>query len=180
VFGIIKNIRVIFGKPVRGKKRKKSEKPSKDSLFKKQSIFFWYLPYWKVFMIDHAIDTMHVKKCVFEITIGLLLDIPSKRKDELSAHKDFLALEIREELHPWERPNGKAYLPPTSYTLTTKEKRTICKCLCGIRVPTRFSSDIMNLVSMSDLRMSDYNTHDCHTILLFFLAIAIRYDTPCL
>jgi hypothetical protein len=40
VFGIIKNIMVIFGKPVRGKKRKKSEKPPKDSLFKKQSIFF--------------------------------------------------------------------------------------------------------------------------------------------
>jgi hypothetical protein len=27
---------------------------------------------------------------------------------------------------------------------------------------------------MSDLRMSDYNTHDCHTMLLLFLAIAIR------
>jgi hypothetical protein len=27
---------------------------------------------------------------------------------------------------------------------------------------------------MSDLRMSDYNTHDCHTMLLLFLAIAFR------
>jgi hypothetical protein len=27
---------------------------------------------------------------------------------------------------------------------------------------------------MSDLRMSDYNTHDCHTMLSLFLAIAIR------
>jgi hypothetical protein len=35
VFGIIKNIKVIFGKPVKGIKRKKNEKPPKDSPFKK-------------------------------------------------------------------------------------------------------------------------------------------------
>jgi hypothetical protein len=43
---MIKNINVIFGKPVKGIKRKKSEKPPKDSPFKKQSIFFQYLSYW--------------------------------------------------------------------------------------------------------------------------------------
>jgi hypothetical protein len=37
---MIKNINVIFGKPVKGIKRKKCEKPPKDSPFKKQSIFF--------------------------------------------------------------------------------------------------------------------------------------------
>jgi hypothetical protein len=61
---MIKNINVIFGKPVKGIKRKKSEKPPKDSPFKKQSIFFRYLPYWKEFEIGHAIDTMHVEKGV--------------------------------------------------------------------------------------------------------------------
>jgi hypothetical protein len=44
VFEIIKNINVVFGKPVNGIKWKKSEKPPKDSPFKKQSIFFRYLP----------------------------------------------------------------------------------------------------------------------------------------
>jgi hypothetical protein len=39
VFKMIKNINVIFGKPVKGIKRKKSEKPPTDSPFKKQSIF---------------------------------------------------------------------------------------------------------------------------------------------
>jgi hypothetical protein len=43
---------------------------------------------------------MYVEKGVFESTIGLLLDIPSKTKDGLSARKDLQALEIREELHP--------------------------------------------------------------------------------
>jgi hypothetical protein len=41
------------------------------------------------------------------------------------------------------------------------------------RVRTGFSSNIKNMVSMSDLRMSDYNTHGCHKMLSLFLAIAI-------
>jgi hypothetical protein len=57
---------------------------------------------------------MHVEKDVFKSTISLLLDIPSKTKDGLRAHKDLQALEIREELLPQEIPNGKAYLPPAS------------------------------------------------------------------
>jgi hypothetical protein len=80
---------------------------------------------------------MHIEKGVFESTIGLLLNIPSKTNDGLSACKDLQALEIREELYPQERSNRKAYLPPASYTLTT-EKRAICMCLHGIRVPTEF------------------------------------------
>jgi hypothetical protein len=36
VFEIVKNIKFIFGKPVKGKKRKKPEKAPKDSPFKKQ------------------------------------------------------------------------------------------------------------------------------------------------
>jgi hypothetical protein len=156
-----------------GIKTKKSEKPPKDSPFKKQLIFFRYLPYWKEFEIVHAIDTMHTEKGVFKSTIGLFLDIPSKTKDGLSAHKDLQALGIREELYPQERPNGRAYLPPASYTLTTEEKRAICMCLHVIRVPTGFSTNRKNLVSMSKQKMSGYNTHDCHTMLSFFLANAI-------
>jgi hypothetical protein len=114
---------------------------------------------------------MHVENGVFESTIGLLLEIPSKINDGLSARQDLQALEIRD---PQERPNERAYLPLASYTLTTEEKRAICKSLHGIRVPTGFSTIIKNLVSMLELKMSGYNTHDCHTILSLFLAIAIR------
>jgi hypothetical protein len=108
---------------------------------------------------------MHVTKGVFESTIGLLLDIPGKMKDGLNAHKDLQVLGIREELHPQERPNGNVYIPPASYILTNEEKRAICKCLRGIRVPIGFSTNIKNLVSMSELKVSGYNTHVCLTIL---------------
>jgi hypothetical protein len=117
---------------------------------------------------------MLVEKGVFKSTIGLLLDIPSETKDGLSAHKDLQAHEIMEELHPQERPNGRAYLPQASYTRTTEEKRVICRCLHRIRFPTGFSTNVKNLVSISELKMSDYNIHDCHTMLPLFLAIATR------
>jgi hypothetical protein len=47
-------------------------------------------------------------------------------------------------------------------------------CLHGIKVSIGFSTNIKNLVSMSEQKMSGYKTHDCHTRLLLFLAIAIR------
>jgi hypothetical protein len=174
VFEMIKNINVVFRMLVKREKWKKNEKAPKNSPFKKQSIFFGYLPYWKDFEIGHAIDTMHVVKGVFESTIGLLLDIIGKMMDGLNAHKDLQAFGIREEIHPQERPNGKVYLPPASYTLTNEEKSVICKCLHGIRVPTGFSTNIKNLISMSKLKVRGYNTHDCHTMLSLFLVIAIR------
>jgi hypothetical protein len=117
---MINNINVVSGKPVKGEKRKKNEKAPMESPFKKQSFFFKYLAYWKEFEIGHAMDNMHVIKGVFESTIYLLLDIIGKTKDGLDAHEDLQALEIREELYPQERPNGKVYLPPASYTLTNE------------------------------------------------------------
>jgi hypothetical protein len=117
---------------------------------------------------------MHVTKGVFESTIGLLLDIPGKMKDVLNTHKNLQVLGIREELHPQERLNEKAYLPPANYTLTNEEKRALCKYLRGIKVPIVFSTNIKNLVSMSELKVSGYNTHDCLTMLSLFLALAIK------
>jgi hypothetical protein len=43
-----------------------------------------------------------------------------------------------------------------------------------VRVPIGFSSNITKLVSVKDLSMSDYNSHDCHMMLMVFLTIAIR------
>jgi hypothetical protein len=117
---------------------------------------------------------MHVEKGVFESTNSLFLDIVGKMNDEVNVHKDLQALRIREEQHPQERPNGKFYIPLANYTLTNEEKRAIFKCLCGIRVPTGFSTNIKNLVSMSELKMSCYNTYCCHTLLSSFIVIAIR------
>jgi hypothetical protein len=55
---------------------------------------------------------------------------------------------------------------------------TFCQCLCEVRVPTGFSSNISKLVSMNDLSMYGYNSHDCHVMMMVFLTIAIRAIKP--
>src|SRR6266498_4144958 len=139
VFKLVKNIKVVFGKKVpKGKETTKKRKKTTESDdqtkqtggheedatgFKKLSIFFKYLPYWKDLDIHHAIDVMHIEKNVCDSILGILLDIPGKTKVGIKSHKDFVHLNIRPELHPKEITNRKYYLPTASYNLTTKEKR---------------------------------------------------------
>jgi hypothetical protein len=72
------------------------------------------------------------------------------------------------------RHNRNHFLPPAIYTLTVEEKKAFCQCLRGVQIPTCFSSNISKLVSMSDLSMFGYNSHDCHVMMIVFLTIAIR------
>jgi hypothetical protein len=74
VFGMVKDMdQVEFGKKkketvgtiARKKKRDKTEEPSAAVPFKKKSIFFKYLSYWKTLNTPHAIDCMHLEKNVF-------------------------------------------------------------------------------------------------------------------
>jgi hypothetical protein len=132
LFEMVKNIQVIFEKgTVKGEKRKKTS-TSIDMPFKKQSIFFKYLLYWKDLETCHNIDLMHVTKNVFDNIIGTLLDILRKMKDGLKSHNDLVQLGLRPELHPMLRANGKHYLPPASYSLTIEEKKAFCQCLHGV------------------------------------------------
>jgi hypothetical protein len=43
-----------------------------------------------------------------------------------------------------------------------------------MRVPTGFSSNISKLVSVKDMSMFGYNSHDCHMMMMVFLTITIR------
>jgi hypothetical protein len=121
---------------------------------------------------------MHVTKNVFDSIVRTLLDMSRKSKDGLKSRTNLVQFELRPELHPISRPNGKYFLSPASYTLTAEEKKTFCQCLCGVRVPMGFSSNISKLVSMNDLSMYDYNYHDCNVMMMVFLTIAIRAIKP--
>jgi hypothetical protein len=121
---------------------------------------------------------MYVTKNIFDTIIGTLLDLPRKSKDGLKSRTDLVQFELRPELHPISKPNGKYFLPPASYTLTVEEKKTFCQCLCGVRVPTGLSSNISKLVSMNDFSMYGYNSHDFHVIMMVFLPIAIWAIKP--
>jgi hypothetical protein len=132
VFEMVKNIKVVFGKgTIKGQKRKKTSTLT-DTPFKKQSIFFKYISYWKDLQTCHSIDLMYVIKNVFDSIIGTLLDMPRKSKDGLKSRTGLVQFELRSKLHPISRPNGKYFLPSASYTLTAEEKKIFCQCLHGV------------------------------------------------
>ena len=60
----------------------------------------------------------------------------------------------------------------------TDKKRAMCQWLRGVKVPTSFSSNIKSLVSMKDLTLTSFNSHDCHIMLTVFLPIVIRAIGP--
>ena len=89
-----KNIRVVYEKKnPDGMNRDRSTPPVEGVPFKKQSIFFQYLPYWLDLEVPHAIDAMHVQKNVFESLIATLMDT-CKSKDGLKSWKDMVQLNV--------------------------------------------------------------------------------------
>jgi Domain of unknown function (DUF4218)/Domain of unknown function (DUF4216) len=162
---------------MRGKKRDRGTPPVPGVPFKKQSIFFKYLPYWADLEVPHAIDGMHLKKNVFESVIGLLMDTPGKTKDGLKSRRDMVQLGVKPQLHPKAQGNGKYLLPAASFNLTLDERRAMCTFLRGVKVPTGFSANVKRLVSMKDLSIKG-KAHDCHVMLTVLLPIAIRAIKP--
>ena len=168
IFEKVKDLDTQFGKPFAHTLVK--------SGWKKRSVFF-ELPYWKSLYVRHFLDVMHIEKNVFESVIGTLLNIQGKSKDGLKARKDLIAMGIRTELGPLKK-GKRTYLPPAAYTLSRKEKKTLCKFLSEVKVPEGYSSDIRRLVSMKDLKLKSLKTHDFHVIMEHFLPIGIRSILP--
>jgi hypothetical protein len=113
---------------------------------------------------------------MFDSIIGILLDVKGKAKKGLNSCMYLVNLGIREELHV-PLANGKYHLPTYSYNLNPNKKHAKCVCLKTLKVPSGFCSNIRSLLSMKDLTLTNYNSHDCHVMLTTFLPIAIRAIT---
>ncbi|KAL6146109.1 hypothetical protein ACLB2K_056792 [Fragaria x ananassa] len=68
----------------------------------------------------------------------------------------------------------KAKLLLASWNLLHHEKKIVCRSFFGMSVPTHFSSNISNLVSMEDLNLVSLKSHDCHTVMQYLLPVALR------
>jgi hypothetical protein len=106
LFEMVKNIQVVFWMGTIKRQKRKKTLTSIDIPFKKQSIFFKYLLYWKDPETCHNIDLMHITKNVFNNIIGTLLDISRKTKDGQKSCNYLVQFGLRPELHPILRSNG--------------------------------------------------------------------------
>lgn len=120
---------------------------------------------------------MHIEKNVCESIIGTLLNIPGKTKDGINARLDLKEMGIRKELAP-QFSEKRSYLPLACYTLFRKEKLSFFECLSGVKVPSRYSSNIKGFVLMKDLKLLGLKSLDCHVLMQNLLPIAIRGILP--
>ena len=105
--------------------------------------------------------------------VGLLLNTPGKTKDGINARKDLVEMGIRPELAP-QTDGKKTYLPPAPYTLSRKEKISFLECLKSIEVPTDYSFNTSNKVSIKDMKIFGMKSHDYHVMMTQLLPDAIR------
>ncbi|GJS34581.1 uncharacterized protein Tco_0532963 [Tanacetum coccineum] len=167
-FSQVADLDITFGKKVKAPPKR---------IWKKRSIF-WELKYWPHLRVRHCLDVMHIEKNVYESLLGLLLNILGKTKDGVNARKDMVEMGIRNELAPQVMNGTKMYLPPACYTLSKAEKTSFYECLHGVKVPSGYSANIKNLVSMKDLKLLGMKSHDCLVLLTQMIPIAIRGLMP--
>ncbi|KAL0405686.1 UNVERIFIED_CONTAM: hypothetical protein Slati_3882500 [Sesamum latifolium] len=123
---------------------------------------FWDLPYWATHLIRHNIDVMHIEKNVLDNIFNTMMDIKKKTKDNLNARKDLKIICHRLELKlDKRRPNP---MSKVVYTLTKLQKRRICEWIRGLKFFDWYASNIAHCVDMTELRMPDMKSHDCHSI----------------
>ncbi|XP_075507405.1 uncharacterized protein LOC142544231 [Primulina tabacum] len=131
----------------------------------------------KLFDIRHCLDVMHIEKNVFESLINTLINVKGKTKDNVAARLDMVQMGVRPELAP-KFGEKKTYLPPHACSFTKKEKLQVCQSIMDIKVPEGFSSNLKNLVSLSELKLIGLKSHDCHVLMQHFLPILIRDALP--
>ncbi|XP_024163761.2 uncharacterized protein LOC112170658 [Rosa chinensis] len=151
----------------------KGDEDENRPCWKKKSIFF-ELEYWKFLPVRHCLDVMHIEKNVCDSLLGTLLNIPGKTKDGIKARLDLVEMGIRTELAPNLDGPKKNRFPLASWNLTLDEKKLVCGCFCCMKVPHNYCSNIHNLVSMDDLRLSGMKSHDCHVLMQQLLPVALR------
>ncbi|KAM3376456.1 hypothetical protein P3S68_015171 [Capsicum galapagoense] len=85
----VKDINVTFGRQSELQKRKRKKDVGEDATqqWKKKSIFC-DLPYWEFNLLPHNLDSIHIKKNVFDNVIYTLLNDKEKSKDHAKARRD--------------------------------------------------------------------------------------------
>ncbi|XP_019251295.1 PREDICTED: uncharacterized protein LOC109230226 [Nicotiana attenuata] len=89
-------------------------------------------------------------------------------KDNIEARLDLKEMKIRPSFWPQYRASGRAYLPPTFFTMSPMEKELFYEVLQNAKFPDGYASNI--LCCFRKRKISGLKTHDCHVLIKnFFL-----------
>ena len=131
----------------------------------KRSILF-YLEYWSFHKVRHVLDVMHTEKNVAEHLISTIIEDKAKTKDTINARLNTKELGIHNgQWMQIDGRTGKQVKPKASFMLDKQEKREFCKILNDLMLPSSFSSNLSNIVTLNPPGLHSMKSHDCHVIM---------------
>lgn len=129
-------------------------------------------------MHRHNLDVMHIEKNIYENVVGTLLNLEGKSKDNLKARLDLMEMGIRKDIHPVNIGPNKVFLPPTRFTILSKEKDIFCGVLKGVKVPENCGSNISRCVQLEHHKILGLKSHNFHILMQDLLKAIVRRALP--
>jgi hypothetical protein len=146
----------------------------KDSKTYKSVSSLFTLPYWDDNILRYNLDVMHIEKNVFDNCYGTIFNLEGKTKDNPQARRDLIEMNIREELHPQQKPSGKLYLPPARFAMSKSKRRAFCEVIQNVKFPDGYCRNISKFVNVAEGRIGGLKMHDCHVLMQQVMPIALR------
>ena len=129
-------------------------------------------------MLRQNLDVMRIEKNVVNNKIGTLLNLDSKKKDNLKARQDLKNMGIRSELHLEKVGNDKTHMPHAYYHMNASENDGFLQVLKDVRVPDGYSSNISCCVKLKERKINGMKSHDNHILMQQLFPIAICRSLP--
>ena len=175
----VANIKMKVGKniPEIGRKRKKTIDEEVPAWYRRSK--FFDLPYWKTNLTRHNIDVMHTEMNVTKHLINTIMNHKDMSKDGINARKDLKIMGIKQKLWVIEDPEtSKVTIPNATFTLSKEEKIRFCTVLKNLKVPSKFSSNFHNNVSINPPELKNMKSHDYHVIMQHLLPVLLQHCFP--
>jgi hypothetical protein len=136
------------------------------------------LPYWDDNILRYNLDVMHIEKNVFDNFYGTIFNLDGITKDNLQAHRDLVDMNIREDLHPQQKPSVKFYLPPARFAMSKSERREFLDVIQNIKVPDGYCRNISKCVNVAEGKIVGLETPDYHVLMQQLMPITLRGILP--
>ena len=122
---------------------------------------------------------MHIETNIVDSILGTLLDISGKTKDHAKAQYDLKDMGIRKKLHPQDTEDSKrTKFTKACFSMTNGEKSIFCGVLKIAKLLDCTASNISRCVHLDKRKVSNYKTHDAHSMLHYLLPIPIKSILP--
>ena len=145
--------------------------------YRKSILFF--LVYWIHHKIRHVIDVMHTEKNVAEHILDMILSKKDKSKDTDQAQEDMRELGIhRNQWMQTDPASGKQVKPTAPFILDKAEKMNFLKTLKNLKLPSGFSTNLSNIVSLDPTCLLVMKSHDYHVIMQYLLPVLLQHAFP--